>query len=80
MRAFLLLTRFPSWISPSELKLEDAIEFSENSDRLVGVHPETGEFDVFAPHEEGKYHGYQVEWGELTQKQQSALRKGGFVN
>ncbi|RUT71576.1 RHS repeat-associated core domain-containing protein [Flavobacterium cupreum] len=72
--------------NPQEV-LDDSFELPGNTTRRVGVDYETGEFNVFDEHSEGKFHGHVRTWNELSQdmknillKQKVVTKKGKIIN
>lgn len=60
--------------------LDTSIPAGGNSSRRVGIDYGTGDFVVFQEHLPGRFHGYVVPWGKLTQGMQSALRRAGMAD
>jgi hypothetical protein len=62
--------------------LNNALQISPNSPRMVGVDPSTGEYVVFDETYPGKgiYHGHVREWSELTQEMRTILFQFGATD
>jgi hypothetical protein len=60
--------------------LDLAVRVKPTSSALVGIDYETGDFVVFREHLPNTFHGYVVDWKELTQPFKNALIRHKMVN
>ncbi len=59
--------------------LDDSIQIKKTSRRRVGINYETGEFNIFSETESRKWHGFAMNWDELSTEARNALIQAGKV-